>query len=99
MIAARDMTDEHQPDAVIDYLATICSKVRDAGAGLQWWWLGEAHVRLSAQTPGRPIITLELREITVSHARTVGYRIGSPITPHDVVAMLLGYKSVPRPKR
>jgi hypothetical protein len=95
MIPTRDLGDEHQPDAVIDFVAAVCSRVRDAGATMQWWWLGEARVRLAVQRPNQPIITLELREISATHTRlVVRGRASAPLSAHDVCSYLLGNRAM-----
>ena len=61
MIAARELTADQQPDGAVDFVAACSSAIHDDGGSLEWRWLGESHVRLSSQLPGRPIVTLDVR--------------------------------------
>lgn len=94
MLVTRDMTDDMQPDTAIEFVARVCSGVRDiAGASLQWWWLGDGAVRLLCEVPGSPSVTIDVREVEVGTCRSPS---GSILAAGDLIDILLGRRGKPK---
>jgi hypothetical protein len=92
VIAARELTADHQPDDAVDFVAACSSAIHDDGGRLEWRWLGESHVRLSSQLPGMAIVTLDVRELTRATGR-IG--AGCVVALGDVVQVLRGRRRKP----